>query len=118
MPLTFSNLYPLSIRYSKSSTKVFGLQDTYIISFGSNLTTYSKATGCTPGLGGSNIIISGFCFRSFITFATSPAINSQLSNPFNFAFSLAALTASSINSTPITFLAFGATIWPIVPVPQ
>ncbi|MNI68046.1 hypothetical protein D3C73_1237140 [compost metagenome] len=45
-------------------------------------------------------------------------MNSQLSNPFSLAFSLAATTASSISSIPLTFLALGAVICPIVPVPQ
>ena len=77
---------------------------------GSNSVTYFSATGCTPGLGGSRIMVSGFSFRFPMTFATSPAIKVQFSRLFSFAFSFAASTASSISSMPTTFLAFGATI--------
>ena len=55
---------------------------------------------------------------SSITLAISPAMNLQLVNPFIAAFSFAATTASGIISIPITLFAFGATILPIVPVPQ
>ena len=56
---------------------------------------------CTPGLGGSTTIKSGFASKFLTTLATSPAINSQLSSPFNLAFWLAATTASSINSIQV-----------------
>ena len=42
----------------------------------------------------------GLSFKFLTIFATSPAINSQLVNPFNLAFSFAATTASSIISIP------------------
>jgi len=45
-------------------------------------------------------------------------MNVQLSKLFSFAFSFAFSTASSTISIPITFLAVGASIWPIVPVPE
>ena len=73
-----------------------------MISLALNFTTYSRAFGCTPLLGGSRIIRSGFSFTSVMTFATSPAMKVQLFRPFSFAFSLAAATASSISSIPIT----------------
>ena len=62
--------------------------------------------------------MSGLTLTFLIVSATSPAINSQLSKPFSLAFSFAASTASSISSRPITFLALGAAICPIVPVPH
>jgi len=62
--------------------------------------------------------MSGFSVTFFMVTATSPAMNSQLFRPLILAFSFAASTASSISSTPTTFFAFGATICPIVPVPQ
>ncbi len=49
------------------------------------------------------MIKSGFSSISPSTFKTSPAINSQFSSPFCFAFSRAATTASSTISTPMTF---------------
>ena len=64
------------------------------------------------------MIISGLSLTFLIVSATSPAINSQLFNPLSLAFSFAASTASSISSSPTTFFALGAAIWPIVPVPQ
>ncbi len=42
----------------------------------------------------------------------------QLLRLLSFAFSLAFSTASSTISMPITFLALGARIWAIVPVPE
>lgn len=73
--------------------------------------------GWIPSLGGSSTIKSGLSSNSSTTFNTSPAINSQLSNPFNSALTFAASTASSTISTPTTFLATGANICAIVPVP-
>ena len=49
------------------------------------------------------MIKSGFSSISSSTFKTSPAMNSQFSSPFCFAFSRAATTASSTISTPMTF---------------
>ena len=63
------------------------------------------------------MIKSGFSEMSSKTFKTSPAINSQLVNPFAAAFSFAASTASATISTPMTFFAIGAMICAIVPVP-
>ena len=63
------------------------------------------------------MIRSGFSSIVSMTFKTSPAMNSQLSSPLLFAFSLAASTASSTISTPITLEATGDNIWAIVPVP-
>ena len=63
------------------------------------------------------MIISGFSSISSNTFNTSPAINSQLCKPLSSAFFLAASTASSTISTPITFFETGAISCAIVPVP-
>src|SRR5699024_7111182 len=97
---TFSNSYPYFLNSTKSRTRVFGLQDIYIISFAPKLDISLTASLCTPGLGGSTIINSVLSFKFLSVFATSPAINSQLVNPFNLAFSFAATTASSIISIP------------------
>ncbi|CDD48041.1 unknown [Firmicutes bacterium CAG:534] len=78
---------------------------------------FLRALGCTPSLGGSRMIMSGFSSISSRTFKTSPAINSQLCKPFSSALTLAASTASSTISTPITFLATGAISCAMVPVP-
>ena len=103
MHLTFSGTYPYPIKSFKSSTKVFGLQEIYTISLAPKSHISFIACLCIPGLGGSTIIKSGLTSKLLTVSLTSPAINSQLSKPFNLAFSLAATTASSIISIPVSY---------------
>lgn len=116
-PHTFSTRYPLSCSTTRSLTRLVGLQDIYTIRSTPKSMIFPSAFGWIPSLGGSTTIRSGLSFRPSITFSTSPAMNSQLSSPFSPAFSPAASTASSTISTPTTFLATGARIWAMVPVP-
>lgn len=99
-------------------SKLVGLQLIYTICSTPKSIILSNAFGCIPSRGGSNTIKSGFSPIESITFNTSPTINSQFSSPLISAFTFAARTASSTISTPTTFLATGANICAIVPVPE